>query len=224
MYLLIVESRTNQNLEYNDDTFCSSGSPSDTTTLFGTQCSLGTMNHSSSGIHNSSSSFASISSSVSNGQEEQAFSISPVNSLVPEASVNSLTPLSMSGAPSNCCETTLQEPSSYVYPPSPTTSLGRASNNSYVTNPSSIPTPYTLLNDRHSLNTPAHSIASGEKLVLTTVVNGAEPLGIDVSPSSPKYHQSGKNLSPRLPRPRHNSSSPTAFRQFDLAEETIACE
>ena len=223
---MFVESRTNQNLEYNDDTFCSSGSPSDATTLFATQCSLGTINHSSSGIHNSSSSFASISSSVSNGQEEQAFSISPVNSLVvPEASVNGLTPSAMSDAPSNGCETTLQEPSSYVYPPSPTASLGRASSNSYATYPSSIPTPYTLLNDQHSLNTPARSIASGEKLVLTTVDNVTEPLGIDVSPSSsPGYRRSGKSLSPRLPRPRHNSPSPTAFRQFDLVEETTACE
>ena len=222
---MFIESRINQNPECNDDTFCSSESPSDISTLFGTQCSLGTMNHSSSsGIHNSTSSFASISSSVSNSQEEHAFSISPVNSLVPEASVNGLTPSAISGAPSNCCETTLQEPSSYIYPPSPTTSLGRVSSNSYATDPSSIPIPDTLLNDRHSLHTPVRSIASGEKLVLTTVDNGAEPLGIDMSPSSSPKQQSSKNLSPRLPRSRHNSSSPTAFRQFDLVEETIACE
>ena len=179
---------------------------------------------SSSGIHNSTSSFASISSSVSNGQEEHAISISPVNSLVPEGPVNSLTPSAMSSAPSNGCEATLQEPSSYMYPPSPTISLGRASNNSYATDPSSIPD--TLLNDRHSLNTPVRSIASGERLVLTTVDNGSEPLGmIDMSPSSsPRHRCSKSHLSPQLPRSRHNSSSPTALKQSDSVEEMIACE
>ena len=210
-----VINHKNQTVEYIDDTFCSSGSPSDSTSLLASQCSR-TANHSPSlGIHNSTSSFASISSSVSNSQEENAIGISPVNSLGNEAPMSSLT---ISGASSNGWETTLQEPLSY--PPSPTTSLGRC-NNSYATDPLSIPTPDTLLNDRHSSHTPLASIASCEKLVLTTVDNGAEPLGINVSPSSPRY-RSGRSLSPRMARQRQNSSSPIVFQQSDPVEETIS--
>ena len=209
-----VISHKNQTLECSDDTFSVFGSPSSyTTSRLASQCSR-TANHSPSlGIHNSTSSVASISSSVSNSQEESLISISPVNDLINEAPMNSLT---ISGALSNNCET-----APLNYPPSHTTSWGKC-NNSYATDPLSIPTPDTLLNDRHSSHTPLAHIASGEKLVLTTVDNGAEPLGINVSPSSSPRYQCGRSLSPRTPRQRQ--TSPVVFQQPDPVEEAIPCK
>ena len=219
---MYTETRINQNPEYNDDTFCS-GSPyaSDATYLFAAHCSLRTTNSSAnSTAHNSTSSFASVSSSVSNNQEETTDCISPVSILMPETSLNSSTPSVMTNATPNGHEATLQEPSSFTYPPSsPTNSLRRVSN-SYATDPSSLPTPATMLNDRSSPHTPVRSVSSGEKLVLTTVDNGAEPLGLNMSPSSSPRPRCSPNVSPRPGRSR--GSSPTAFKQVDPIEETIA--
>lgn len=239
-------------MDYNDETFCSSTSPSDTTGRFATQCTVRTTNHSRSATRYSTSSSASISSSVSSNLEEGIISSSPVTSnLVHEAPVNSFT---SSGIP-NGFETTLQEPSSYMYPPSPIHSPRRASNScvtnrssslptedsllmdrqslqapmhtistSYATDPSSLSASDGLLNDRQSLHTPVRSVASGEKLVLTSVDNGAEPLGISVSPSLSPRHRSTHSLSPRPSLSRCSSSSPTTLRHIDPIEETITCE
>lgn len=194
--------------------------PSDVTSQFANHCSLRTANHPT---HNSTSSIASISSSVSSNREEITVSISPVSSVIPEAPLNSSTLSVISGSPSNGCETA-QEPSSYIYPPSPTSNTRRTyMYNSYATNPSSFQTPDTLLNDHH---TPVNSISTGEKLVLRSVENGSEPLGIDVSPSSSPKYRFAKNLSPSPKRvhSRSSSSSSNTLKQFDPVEETMMCK
>lgn len=221
--LIFTESKTIQTSEYVDDAFCSSGSPSDTTSLFATHCSLRANKHSSSSAtHNSTSSFASISSSVSNNQEENSLGTSPVHGLMSEAPTNNVIPsVTSSSLPNSNCDRTLP---SYPYPPSPTISLEKPSN-SYATDPASIPTPYTLLSDQQSLHTPVRCVSNGEKLVLANVDNGAEP--IDTSPSSSPKFLSTKSVSPRqsprLARSRCNSSPTAALKQTDPVEETTAC-
>ena len=139
---------------------------------------------------------------------------------MPEAPPNSSTPSVMTYATPGGYEATLQEPSSFTYP-SPTNSL-RGVPNSYATDPSSLPTPNTMLNDHSSPHTPVRFVSGGEKLVLTTVDNGAEPLGVNMSPSSSPRPRCSPNVSPRATRSRGSSSSPTAFKQVDPIEETIA--
>ena len=222
---MYTETRINQNPEYNDDIFSSYGSPSYATNLFPTHCSLRSVNSSpGSTARNSTSSFASVSSSVSHNQEETTACISPVSSLMPETPLNSSSASTMSNTMPNGYESTLQEPSSYTYPPSPTNSSGRVPN-SYATDPSSLPTPVTMLNERPSPHTPMRSVSSGgEKLVLTSVDNGAEPLGLSVSPSSSPRSRCSQNVSPRPARSRGSSSSPTALKHVDPIEETITCK
>lgn len=138
---------------------------------------------------------------------------------MPEASMNNVTPSMMSNPLSNGYDTTLQERSSFTYPPSPINFAGRVSSSS---DPSSLPFSDTTLNDHTSLHTHLRSIASGEKLVLISADTGGE--STNISPSLSPKHRSTRSLSPRPTHSRRNSSSPTALKQIDPIEETVACK
>ena len=226
--LLPEKQSRKASIDSNDELFNSVGSN------FTAQCSLRTIN--SQVYHSSVSSAASLASSLSSNADENSLPRtlnSPVNHYTPPSVISNGSVMTTNVL----SDSTYQEPSSYVYPSSSPNSLVQIPN-SYGTDPMSFRTSDTLLHDQQSIHTsPAPSIASGETLLLTSVENGFEPLGIQTSGSpmlssvrasesmnaSPRLspHHSPQSRSPRSRSPR-TSSSPQNSRQFYPIEESLS--